>query len=1130
LRRPLLLLVFVAALLPASATAQLQPIRLPHLGDRTVPRVRHGVIRIPAGQASGQVTVIADLRLPPLAAARGRGLLAFFAQRKLSMASRSSRAYLATLTRLQAQAATEIRRAIPQARIQNRYRIVLDGFALRLPYRDLPKLAQIAAVRKIYPSVGYHLDTNKSPSVIHADQFWANTGGLGQGMKIGVVDDGIDQHSPFFNPAGFAYPAGFPKGQTKFTTPKVIVARAFPGPGSGKQGRLPLYRADSFHGTHVAGIAAGVQGTIAGAGPDHPTVTGLSGIAPRAWLGNYRVFNTPVPTGGDDAFTPQIVAAFETAVRDGMDVINFSGGGPEIDPSADALAEATDNVAAAGVVPVISAGNDRDDFGLGSVGSPSNAPDAISVAAVSNLHVFGPELNVTAAGAPPETQHIPFAYNGRVPPSWTQFDHILADVGTITGVGGQAVDRHLCAAGDDPNDSTRSPLPAGSLGGVVALVSRGGCTFVSKAERVARAGGTGIILADNRAGEANFIPVLLPIGGGMISDLDGANLRAFLDAHGGRATFRATPTNNPLEIQTGRSGIVTSFSSAGPTNFDHRLKPDVAAPGGAVLSSTLREYAGSDFAVFDGTSMAAPHVSGAAALLIQQHPNWTPQQVKSALMTTAGPAWADTARTQEASVLLEGGGLVNVMAANDPKLFAAPSSLSFGFLDASAGDASKSLLISLSDAGGGAGSWTVSVAAQSATAGAGVVPGASVVTVAPGGSVDLPISVGASAGSPRGDDYGFIVLQRGADRIRIPYDFTVVQPKIGSAPRQGIRRNQTGTTSIGTNFVDVYRFPAFPFGPPPDYTGPGMLENGAEHVYTLDVKPHSVNAGAAITAAGFGALVEPWLLGSLNEDDVQGYAGTPVNVNGLTYEYQFDNGATAVDFPHAGRYYVVVDSRADPYTGQPLRGAYRLHSWHNDVKPPSLHFLTRRVSAGRPVLAAIVRDKGAGVDPLSLVVGYKQALVLAALYDPSSGLVVWLLDGAPKIKRGKTPTTVIASDYQESKNVDQAGANILPNSVFRRLKLRAVNGPTVTWLLPTGGCVPKAATLVVAGGSPRGVRSVTFFSGRHRIAKDRGNQGVYAGTWRTTKASRGRHVLRAVLTDRRGRRVQARRVVRVCRR
>ena len=107
------------------------------------------------------------------------------------------------------------------------------------------------------------------------------------------------------------------------------------------------------------------------------------------------------------------------------------------------------------------------------------------------------------------------------------------------------------------------------------------------------------------------------------------------------------------------------------------------------------------------------------------------------------------------------------------------------------------------------------------------------------------VVAGASAGAPRGDDYGFVVLQRGADRIRVPYDFTVSHPKIGLAPLSAIKRDQRGSTVSGTDNVDVYRFPAFPFGPPPDYTGPGMLENGAEHVYSINVKPRAANAGAA---------------------------------------------------------------------------------------------------------------------------------------------------------------------------------------------------------------------------------------------------------------------------------------------
>src|SRR5262249_2599550 len=149
-----------------------------------------------------------------------------------------------------------------------------------------------------------------------------------------------------------------------------------------------------------------------------------------------------------------------------------------------------------------------------------------------------------------------------------------------------------------------------------------------------------------------------------------------------------------------------------------------AAPGGSILSSTLPEYAHSPFAVFDGTSMAAPHVSGAATLLLEVHPGWTPAQVKSALVTTAGPAWADTARTQEAPVQLEGGGLIHVARATNPLLFTDPVSLSFDDLDVNHGARSSSLLVTLTDAGGGGGNWTVDVEPQSASAGASLtVPG-----------------------------------------------------------------------------------------------------------------------------------------------------------------------------------------------------------------------------------------------------------------------------------------------------------------------------------------------------------------------------------------------------------------------
>src|SRR5262249_49147928 len=148
-------------------------------------------------------------------------------------------------------------------------------------------LSRQSFATRVYPSLAYRMSLNRSPTVIGADTFHAATGANGEGMKIGVVDDGIDNTNPFLNGAGFTPPAGFPIGDTRFTNGKIIVARAFPGPGSGAAGRLPLDRASSFHGTHVSGIAAGDAGTCAPAGRDHPATCGLSGIAPKAYLGNY---------------------------------------------------------------------------------------------------------------------------------------------------------------------------------------------------------------------------------------------------------------------------------------------------------------------------------------------------------------------------------------------------------------------------------------------------------------------------------------------------------------------------------------------------------------------------------------------------------------------------------------------------------------------------------------------------------------------------------------------------------------------------------------------------------------------------------------------------------------------------
>ena len=1126
-RRALSLAALAALAAVPSAAAAFQPIRR-HFGELTIPRLRAGTVQIPSGHAGNRIRVIVTLKLPPLAQAYGRGLFASGSTRQLNVRTAESRAYLRRLERAQATAVAQLHRLIPSATVSERYRIVLDGFTVTLPVTKLPLLARASFAQRIWPSLRYTQTTNRSPAVIGADAFHAATGANGEGVKIGIVDDGVDNTNPFLSGAGFTAPPGFPIGDPKFTSGKVIVARAFPGPGSGAGGKLPLDRRFSFHGTHVAGIAAGDAGTCSPGGRDHPSTCGLSGIAPKAYLGNYRVFNVPTPIG-HVAESPEIAEAFEQAVADGMQVINFSGGGPEAEPLNDVLIAVVDNTAAAGVVPVIAAGNDHDEFGFGSVGSPGTAPGAISVAAVSNAQVFAPALSAFDATGKQVVQ-APFVRGASATPaSWSGTNQVLADVTSIVGRDGVPVERHLCGSSSDPNGPVNE-LPAHSLDGSIALVSRGFCTFASKAQRAKDAGAIGIVIIDNRAGEANPIPIQLAIPSGMIADVDGAALRMSMGAPG-RINIRVSGAVG--DIVTNRSGVITSFSSAGPTDFGHLLKPDVSAPGSNILSSTLPEFSGgSPFAVFDGTSMATPHVTGAAALLVQRHPSWSPLEIKSALMSTAGAAWGNTARTQEAPVTLEGAGLVNVLAADDPQVFTDPASLSFGDLDVNHGARSRALLVRVADTGDGAGDWTVTLKPENATAGTTLsVP--ALVSIAPGGDAAMSVVARAAADATPGDEMGFVVLTKGAVSRRVPYFFSVTRPALENVKAQELRAIEVGDTIRGASNVSQYRFPSWAFGPPPGYNEASapMDESGAEHLYTTLLSVPAINFGVTVLLQSQNSEIDPWLLGAPDENSVQGYAATPVNVNSLMFDFHADIETAGTVFPLTKRYYIAVDSGSDPFTGQSVPGQYLLHAWVDDLTPPALKLITTRVAAGRPTIVARATDAQSGVDPLSLVLAYKKVLLGAAAYDPLSGLVLFAIPGqAPSLGAGKTNAVIEGSDNQETKNVNTIGTNILPNTSFRPVKIAAVTGAAVTWLAPeSGSCVRKTVRLLVVASSTKKVKSVTFVDGKHVIGSaTTGTADLFAKDWNTSKLRKGRHTLSATARDAAGRTVTVTRSVRVC--
>jgi Subtilase family/PA domain len=696
-------------------------------------------------------------------------------------------------------------------------------------------------------------------------------------------------------------------------------------------------------------------------------------------------------------------------------------------------------------------------------------------------------------------------------------------VSTITGTDGKKVDSKLCGPAPDIA-STKGTLPAKSLKGKIALVSRGLCPLLTKSAQAKAAGAIGMILVDNRQGEANIPPIPLGMPGGMISNLDGANLQSFMDGTGGKT--QVTIGRTVQDLNTGRSGIITSFSSSGPTAFTHDLKPDVSAPGGQVLSSTLPNTDKSRFAVFDGTSMATPHVAGAAALLLELHPSWTPAEVKSALVSTANAAWANTARTQEAPVTEEGGGLVWLPAANNPLLFTTPATLSFENVTPGSTTIQKPLLMQVSDASGGSGVWSVSVVAQAATTGASVAtPGT--VTVAPGGTVDFPIAAVASPIAVQGENYGFVALTKGSVTRRIPYFFLVDRPALAGARVKALKvgRFVEGDTSKGKSRVSSYEFPVAPFGVDPDT--PAMNEDGAENVYSLNLKKPVANAGVSMLLQN--AAVDPFFLGSLDEDSVQGYAGTPVDVNELTFDGGFPISAAGAEFPRVQRFYISVDSGSDIYTGESFAGPYILRSWINDVTPPSIRVVTHTVTAGRPTIVIRTLDKQSGVDPYSLVVGYHNVLVAPVVYDPLSGLaVIPLPKGAPALKKGRRQAVFASSDFQESKNIDTTGSNLLPNTRTILTKLHVVNAPTVSWLLPTSSsCVPSRASLLLTAAAPGGIKNMRFLLDGKKAGK--GSRGeVQLWTGKLGKLRKGKHVLEVMVTNHRGRTATAKLHFRAC--
>ncbi|HEY2740687.1 MAG TPA: S8 family serine peptidase [Gaiellaceae bacterium] len=450
----------------------------------------------------------------------------------------------------------------------------------------------------------------------------------GAGVIIGDIDTGFWPENPSFA----AFSDDGPKAgqiQKKFhgtcdTTGedpvtcnnKVIGARYFDAAGlsTANPGEFTSPRDYDGHGSHTASTAAGdpVEATINGsdAGP-------LEGMAPAARLSIYKVLyenaaNTSASGSGAD-----IVAAVEAAVNDGVDVINFSIGDNVDTFGSDELAFL--NAAAAGVFVSAAAGN----AGPGASTIDNAMPWETTDAAGTYDENFA--MTVTLGNGS--------TYQGVGRGSGVGSSPLIDSVNA--GVSGaNATNVELCFS-TASNGGTPALDPA-KVAGKIVLCKRGVNARVDKGLAVKEAGGVGMILynasdAQEFDADFHFVPT------DHINNTNGLAIKSYISTAGSAATASLAPTAG---APTPEAPVVAGFSSRGPSLFSggDLGKPDIMAPGvDMVAAVSPQNHAGNLWDSESGTSMATPHIAGIAALLIAKHPDWSPMEVKSAMMTTASP-------------------------------------------------------------------------------------------------------------------------------------------------------------------------------------------------------------------------------------------------------------------------------------------------------------------------------------------------------------------------------------------------------------------------------------------------------------------------------------------------------------
>jgi subtilisin family serine protease len=530
------------------------------------------------------------------------------------------------------------------------FRSLWNGLAVQSTLDDASKLRSLAGVKAVYPVAviqplqidedpGYSGNLATALAMAGVDVAQRELGLTGRGVRVAVIDSGIDYHHPDLGGC-FGRGCRVAKGFD-------LVGDAFIGFPT-----IPPAPDDdpddcAGHGTHVSGII-GANG-------------GVTGVAPNVTLHAYRVFGCQGGTTAD-----LLLEAMERALEGGADVVNMSIGSPSGWPQ-EPTGQAADRLVRRGVVVVASIGNEGQ-FGLYFAADPGVAKQVIGVASFDNTHLNLPSFTVS-----PDDRPIGYSPAVGAPPAPSSGSAPLARTGTPQST------TDACTA-----------LPAESLTNSVALIRTGGCPFAIKALNAQTAGAIGVVIYNNVPGfgtiSVSGASITIPVV--FITAANGVLLDSRIAAGPAELTWTALQVSEPQP----NGGLVSSFSSYGPAP-DLSFKPDLGAPGGAVNSTLPLEQGG--YGNRSGTSMSSPYVAGAVALLLEARPRTSPKDVQARLQNTAFPRPFGPSPALIDTVHRQGAGMLDITRAVEADDVVTPGSLALGEIET--GSAFRILRISHDD-------------------------------------------------------------------------------------------------------------------------------------------------------------------------------------------------------------------------------------------------------------------------------------------------------------------------------------------------------------------------------------------------------------------------------------------------